>query len=245
MVKPPTSSKIIASSELASRLTTQLEQTRNVAVAFVDLCGSTQLKQRSQSEWLPIVCRFLDIVSASVTAHGGRTVKYIGDEVMAVFADDNGLAVTQAETFVISLDEQLSRMGDPYRAKYVFDYGSVADVVFPPADVLGTTVDRCARMSKIAQPGVAISSSEFVRQSRHSDSWCRVTTLQFKGLPAPVDIFFYKSLRTHFVAGDLDLVVLSLDELVRAVRDARALAAARDVELQNCIAALRKARERL
>ena len=192
MAKTP--KKIVVLGESLSRITKQLETTNPAIVMFVDLCGSTQLKTIPQATWLPIVCQFLLETTRVITKEGGRVVKYIGDEVMAVFSDHDGLGVARAETCIRALDTSLRSLGDQFVAKYVMDAGNVAEVSFPPDDVLGTTVDRCARIAKIAQPGVALASAEVRNRAPNRGSWISVGAYSFKGIPVPVKVFMLSGL---------------------------------------------------
>src|SRR5436305_15152612 len=79
---------ILSAADSIDRLREELrETTAGLGILFVDLVGSTELKHKvNQDEWLPVVARFLFTASAVITENGGTVVKYIGDEVMGVFA---------------------------------------------------------------------------------------------------------------------------------------------------------------
>jgi len=83
---------IVRASDELSKLRSYLqERTAPLAVTFVDLVGSTALKRKAgQAEWLPTICRFLLLVTELVEQCRGRVVKYIGDEVLAVFSHAEG-----------------------------------------------------------------------------------------------------------------------------------------------------------
>ena len=72
-------------------LTEIRESAHDAVVVFVDMVGSSQSKRDHEHEpevWIYKVRRFYDVVSGYVQQLGGRVIKYIGDEVMAVFDGD-------------------------------------------------------------------------------------------------------------------------------------------------------------
>jgi len=180
-----------------------------------------------------------------VTREGGQVVKYIGDEVMAVFKDHDGLASARAETCVMALDAILRVLGTPYAAKYVLDAGDVVEVTFPPYDVLGTAIDRCARIGKIAQPGVALASDSFRAKTPHKDGWLTVGSYNFKGLPSPVTVFRLVALQAAWKTPDADLSVMSQDELIATIRELQDKLTRQEQEIESCRTELRRFRERL
>jgi class 3 adenylate cyclase len=242
---PRSPKEIVEFGETVTSITQQLESTAPAVVMFVDLCGSTNLKARPQFEWLPIVCRFLLEVTRVVTREGGQVTKYIGDEVMAVFKDNDGLASARAETCVMALDAIIRALGAPYAAKYVLDAGDVVEVTFPPYDVLGTAIDRCARIGKIAQPGVALASDSFRAKTPHKDAWVAVGSYRFKGLPSPVAVFRLSALQAPWSTPDADLAVMSPDELIVMINQLQDKLVQQDHELASCRTELRRFRERL
>lgn len=242
---PRSPSKIIEFGDKVASIRQQLESTAPTIVMFVDLCGSTSLKVRPQSEWLPIVCRFLLEVTRIATREGGVVVKYIGDEVMVVFKDYDGLAAARAETCVMALDGAMRSLGPPYVAKFVLDAGDVVEVTFPPYDVLGTAIDRCARIGKIAQAGVALASEAFRTRTPHKDAWLPVGSYNFKGLPAPVSIFRLSTLSDSWSPPDADLAAMSQDELIKTIGKLRSRIGEHINEIDACRDELRRLRQRL
>jgi class 3 adenylate cyclase len=237
--------QIVEFGDTLAGITQQLESATPTVVMFVDLCGSTSLKARPQAEWLPIVCRFLLEVTKIVTREGGKVVKYIGDEVMAVFNDQDGLGSARAETCVMALDAMIRALGTPYAAKYVLDAGDIAEVTFPPYDVLGTAIDRCARIGKIAQPGVALASDSFRAKTPHKDAWLTVGSYKFKGLPAPVTVFRLATLHAPWKTPDPTLAVMTQEELILAIKELEDKVAQQEQEILSCRTELRRFRERL
>lgn len=196
------------------------ERTSPLAVAFVDLCGSTELKQRDQKEWLPIVGRFLVAVARQVEAQQGKVVKFIGDEVFAVFPHPTGsLACGRAEAFVQECESALQDLGSEYVAKYALDFGRAAtfETDNAPTDYLGDCVDRCARISKLTEPHSVLATSQFVAESRHSGSWKSVGIFNFKGIPIPTEVLQWPVFGQAVQVVDSDLQMRSSKELAREI----------------------------
>lgn len=183
----------MAAGDSLQRITAELEKrTEPVVVAFVDLAGSSSLKNRPQQEWLPLICSFLLHVSQAVHENHGEVIKYIGDEVFAAFPSHDGIIATvSAEAFLWQCEETLKRKLPQLAAKYCFDFGQGAWVKpqGAPRDILGTCVDRCARIAKLARPHTALASHEYVRESRNPASWLLVGEFQLRGLPAAAQVY--------------------------------------------------------
>jgi len=74
------------------------EQTRNLAILFADVAGSTRLYETlGDAAALALVNRCLAEVRLACEGHGGRIIKTIGDEMMAAFPDAGLAAEAAAE----------------------------------------------------------------------------------------------------------------------------------------------------
>jgi class 3 adenylate cyclase len=142
----------------------------NVAVAFVDMAGSTSFKidkQGQPDEWISRLEQFIDHVSAQVRETGGEVVKYIGDEVMALFRGTSpaGSALKLAER-IGAMQEHLSKAtGVSTKLKVAVDAGDAYLLRLEGhavPDSQGTMVDRCARIARYADPGTVLFSAQFV-----------------------------------------------------------------------------------
>jgi adenylate cyclase len=203
-----------------AKLTGYLDQcTEQVSYVFIDLCGSTLLKEKKpQSEWLPIVCKFLLQVTETVKRNRGKVVKYIGDEVFAVFPNDTAqLSAARVEHFIWECEAALSKLGLEYVAKYSCDYGAAA-VIDERGDVLGTCIDRCARIAKLTKPHVALASADFVNASKGRGNWRNVGSFKLRGLLRPVKIFQLKELGAELVIADPELFSAPTEHLVERIK---------------------------
>lgn len=138
-------------------------------VVFIDLVDSTRIKvlyQDSPEQWIARLMQFTNYVSDLVVKSNGRVVKYIGDEVMAVF--DGGSKVNDALNLVNRIDEIQSFLseltGIKTQVKIAIDKGNVYLVEYEghsETDPQGTPIDRCARIAKYAMPGTVVTSFEY------------------------------------------------------------------------------------
>lgn len=115
-------------------------------VGFADLVSFTSLVRRlSERELGVVVQRFEDLATDAITAHGGRVVKTVGDEVLFV-------ALDAPATARIGLALQAAIDTDPLlpQARIGLAYGPVVSRL---GDVFGTTVNKAARLTAVAPSG--------------------------------------------------------------------------------------------
>lgn len=163
-------------------------------VAFIDMVDSTKFKMDHKDEpekWLYRVHVFSELVTAFIKDSNGKVVKYIGDEVMAVFDRTGPSKITDAMSLInrVEIIEQAltEATGTPTQVKIAVDFGKVMLLEFDghaEFDPQGTPVDRCARIAKHARPGVVVSSHEFVSACPGTikPSWMEVGKFHPKGL---------------------------------------------------------------
>lgn len=126
---------------------------RRVTVGFADLVGFTaQTQQLTEEELADVVGRFETIAYDVVSAHQGRVVKMIGDEVMFVadtVRDGAELALALAETY--RNDPALSdvRVGV-----------ATGPALEREGDVYGPVVNLASRIVSIAYPGAVVVAED-------------------------------------------------------------------------------------
>ena len=119
------------------------------AVGFADMSGFTKLSQRVSVERLAeLIDAFEDTAFDVVSAHGGRAVKLIGDEMMFV-ADSLPIAVDIG----IDLAERLHAIGGMPLIHCGIAYGRAVAV---GGDVFGPAANLAARLTTIARPGTIV-----------------------------------------------------------------------------------------
>ena len=137
------------------------EPSRNLAVLFADISGSAKLYENlGDSEALATVERCLATIKQVCLDAGGRVVKTIGDEVMAVFPGADG-AARAATDMQLKISAQRTSAGAPVAIHVGFHFGPVLE---EGADVFGDTVTVAARLSNLARGGQVFTSSETVAQ---------------------------------------------------------------------------------
>ena len=164
-------------------------------LAFIDIVGSTEYKTQHSDEpekWILILQQFGELMTEYVQELGGYVVKYIGDEVMAVF--DRETRINDALNFVMRIEEIEASLKtvtkEAVRIKISVDKGKVFMLRYEGHEELdpqGTPVDRCARIAKYAVAGAVLSTSEFTQHSVEKVTWEKLGEPKLKGIgPTPV-----------------------------------------------------------
>ena len=192
--------EIIDEAQNVKKSLERLKTVTECAVMFVDLAHSTLYKEKhpDEADWLPRLAVFLSSISRIVRVHG-RVVKYIGDEIMAVFEGPS--CILNAEQTA----EQILQFCDlctdyEFKVKIAIDFGKVSFINFvvPSSvddkkgnqyqdfhslgDPQGTVVDRCARIASNCKPGCVLCSQQFYNMSRHQKLWRGCGYFRGKGI---------------------------------------------------------------
>jgi class 3 adenylate cyclase len=158
--------------------------TVRVAVAFVDLVGSTQLTHTlSGSDLAAALGDFERTASEVVVEAGGRIVKRIGDAVMFVSSDaaaacDAALAIVAAVGAHPTLTAARAAVAS-------------GDVLPRDGDYFGAAVNLAARAVPLAAPGTVVISAS-VRDTLPDGTRASVVALgdrELKGFDEPVALF--------------------------------------------------------
>jgi class 3 adenylate cyclase len=159
---------------------------QSIAVVFVDVVGSTQLKHEvSTARWLGYVLRFLEAIAQLAVKHQGNVVKRIGDEVMLTFP-----TAIAADSFVEATGADASLVH--YRYKIAADWGLAFHVSFAETTALdpyGMAVDRAARIAKFASSGTVLASDAFVKALPDSNRYASLGAFPMKGLPEAQELY--------------------------------------------------------
>ncbi len=130
---------------------------QNLAVLFADVSGSTRLYETvGDAMALTSIGRCLDVVGATCAGHGGRVVKTIGDEVMAVFPSVDEAAMAAAE-----MQARISELEPVGGARLAIRVGfHVGPAIEVSGDVFGDSVNVAARMTALAKGQQVILSAD-------------------------------------------------------------------------------------
>jgi adenylate cyclase len=124
-----------------------------IVVGFADLVGFTALSQQlPEAELAQVVERFETVAVDVVSAHGGRLVKTIGDEVM--FAADN---VVSGAEIGLELAERFHLEEVVSDVRVGLAYGPVLQY---EGDLYGPVVNLASRIVGIAYPGAVVVPEE-------------------------------------------------------------------------------------
>jgi adenylate cyclase len=127
------------------------------AVGFADMSGFTKLSQRMDVERLTnLVDEFEEAAFDVVSAHDGRTVKLIGDEIMFV-----ARSIPAAVDIALDLRDRLHASPDMPDIHCGIAYGPTASV---GGDVFGPAANLAARLTTIARRGTIVIPRSTVDQ---------------------------------------------------------------------------------
>jgi TolB-like protein/class 3 adenylate cyclase len=130
------------------------------AVVYADVAGYSRLTGEDEEGTHRRLSRYLDIISESVAANGGRVVHYAGDAVLADFS-----TVSEALKSAVTVQETLGEENAdlPEERRILFRFGvNLGEVIVDRDDIYGDGVNVAARLEGLASPG-GICISEAVR----------------------------------------------------------------------------------
>lgn len=164
-----------------------MEAQRQTAVLFADVAESTRLYETvGDAAALEAIERCLEELRQATQDAGGRVIKTIGDEIMALFPGPDAAAGAAAEMqFKV---ERLPMVGSNVMGVRIgFHCGPVMQ---RDGDVFGDTVNLAARLVSQAVRGQIITSSETMELlSPMFRRWTRrLYAIQVKGKAAEVDL---------------------------------------------------------
>lgn len=135
---------------------------REMAVLFADVSGSTRLYEiLGDTRAFAAVNDSLNLLRRVTVAHGGRVVKTIGDEIMAVFPNAVGAVQAACEMQAEVTAQPAVEKNIRIAIRIGFHCGSVLENQ-KDGDVFGDNVNIAARMTEIAQSGQIITSEAAV-----------------------------------------------------------------------------------
>ena len=149
-----------------------------VAIAFADLTGYTQLtEQQGDEQAAETVERFADTVKLTLP-DAARVVKTIGDEVMVVSSDPEGLVDWAVGFQQLVRDEPRARIGV-----------HVGDVVYRDGDYFGRDVNIAARVAARAATGEVLVTSAIVATAGPNLEFTLLGEVRLKGFAEATELF--------------------------------------------------------
>jgi adenylate cyclase len=163
-------------------------ETRDLAIVFADVCGSTKLYEKlGDQQALAAIDQVLGEVRKSVTLQKGHVVKTIGDEIMAAFdtADTAMQSACDMQNRVASIP-QIN--GVKLAIRIGFHYGPV---IPDGGDYYGDAVNVAARMAGVAKGEQIITTWDTVKTLSPllSHSTRDLDTVSVKGKQEEMRIF--------------------------------------------------------
>lgn len=134
------------------------ESSVDVIVAFVDMVGSTALKTKYSDcpeKWISVIENFYKEITDITKANNGSIVKFIGDEALVVFEGKE--KEMSAYSFLLQVKNYTKSPEEYKKLKISIDCGKVYKY---DNDLLGTVVDRCARIAKYCEENSILTSKE-------------------------------------------------------------------------------------
>lgn len=170
-------------------------------VLFSDVCGSTALYERQGDRAaFPLIRQALSRMSETVESRGGRVIKTIGDEVLALFSDarqavDAATAIREAGPSRLQVRVGIHR----------------GPVIEQDGDVFGDTVNVAARVVSLAKAGEVLMTREVVDAlPPDTRRWTRrLPAMAVKGKAEPVGLY-------QLVLPDDEMTVVAGDSMSRS-----------------------------
>jgi class 3 adenylate cyclase/DNA-binding CsgD family transcriptional regulator len=161
--------------------------TETIALLFTDLVGSTELMSGLGAGLADDVRRdHFARLETSVHRAGGRTVKNLGDGIMAVF-DSASAAIDCA----VAIQREVERPARRAGARLSVRIGVAAgDVLVEDGDCFGAPVVEGARLCAVAAGGQILATEMVGRMAsgRSRAELTEVEPMELKGLPDPVPV---------------------------------------------------------
>jgi adenylate cyclase len=166
----------------ATRENEDLFDVFHLTVGFVDLVGFTSWsRQRTTDELAAALNDFEQAAGDTVTTHGARVVKNIGDAVMFIALDP-----TAACAIALELCEWVGK-----HAMLTELRGSVAsgDVLSRDGDYYGPVVNLAARAVKQAKPGAVVVTDDVASAISEAFAVTSIGRPELRGVGEPVELF--------------------------------------------------------
>ena len=171
-----------------------------VTVLFADLVDSTGLAQRLDPERArEILGSFFDAAAEELNTLRGRTEKFIGDAVMAVFGlptvhEDDALRAVRAGLAIRGRARRLTQsagLAEPLQVRIGIESGEAATGLGPAGQLLvtGQVVNVAARLQAAAVPGQILAGSTTHALTTTKVSYGRRRTVKAKGFDTSLEAY--------------------------------------------------------
>ncbi|MCZ6607533.1 MAG: copper-binding protein [Alphaproteobacteria bacterium] len=135
------------------------------AILYADVAGYSRLTGEDEEGTHRLLSAYLDVITATIEKHGGRTVHFAGDAVLADFS-----SVVDALACAVEAQRELRNRNEalPEERRVQFRIGiNLGDVIVDREDIYGDGVNIAARLEGLAQPGGICISGAVYQQVRN------------------------------------------------------------------------------
>ncbi len=154
---------------------------------FADICGSTALYDRLGDDMARrLIAHCIATMNREVSAHHGKLIKTIGDEIMCTFPSaETALRAACAMQQAVENGKPID--GHQMHIRIGFHYG---DVIIEAGDVFGDTVNVAARVAAITRAGQIMTTLAIVDALPPDlrEKTRQVMRAEFKGKQEQLDI---------------------------------------------------------
>ena len=135
------------------------------AILYADVAGYSRLTGEDEEGTHRLLSAYLDVITATIEKHGGRTVHFAGDAVLAEFG-----SVVDSLACGVDAQRELRKRNEglPDERRVQFRIGiNLGDVIVDRDDIYGDGVNIAARLEGLAQPGGICISGGVYEQVRN------------------------------------------------------------------------------
>ncbi len=177
-----------------------------MTVLFSDICGFTPLStKKSPAEVVKLLNAYFDLLCPIILDEGGDIDKFIGDALMALFADDpeesGAVKAVRAALRMQKAIKEWSGMSEiEIQSRIGINTGPVVrgDIgsrhVRRDYTVIGDAVNRAQRFESMAPKGAVLISKATYELCKHSVKAEKIENIKIKGVDGPVTGYLIKEL---------------------------------------------------
>lgn len=162
--------------------------TETLAVLFADICGSTALYATLGDDLArQLIQRCISTMTGEISAHQGRLIKTIGDEIMCTFPSaEEAFHAACAMQAAVQNDRPVE--GTTMHIRIGFNYG---EVISESGDVYGNTVNVAARVATITRAGQIMATRPVfdALPAGLRERMRQILRAEFKGLQDRMDVY--------------------------------------------------------